>query len=85
MENNKNNGTEKAIELMVFITTTCYVYILISLFSNTNNTTLLAVISMAISFFMKEKGVLFLMIALHKILFIGAAKNKNNVGKGGDI
>lgn len=85
MENTKNNGTEKAIELMVFITTTCYVYILISLFFNTNNTTLLAVISMAISFFMKEKGVLFLMIILHKMLFIGAAKPNNKSKKGVEL
>lgn len=85
MEHTKNNAAEKAIEIMVFITTTCYVYILISLFLNTNNTTLLVVISMAISFFMKEKGVLFLMIALHKILFIGAAKTDSKVTKGVEL
>lgn len=76
MEHTTSNKSDKVIEIILFITTTCYVYILISLFFNTHNTSLIAVIAMAISFFMKEKGVLFLMITVQKILCIKIGNDK---------
>lgn len=85
MQQTKINKSDKVIELVLFMTTTCYVYILITLFFKTHNTSLIAVIAMAISFFVKEKGVLFLMITVQKILCIRIGNNKKTKADRGEL